>query len=181
MMSVKAFQDNKIGSTTVIIAVFSLLAKILGLVRDAVFSHQFGAGIMMDAYFAAFRIPDFIYNLLILGTFSVAFIPVFSEYLIKGKQEANRLASSIINVTLLMMLVLCGVALIFINPLVHAIAPGFTGEAFELTKLFTKIFLLSPLFLTLSSIISSMLNTYKRFALVAIAPVVYNLSIILGV
>lgn len=166
---------------TIIIAAFSLLAKILGLVRDAVFSHQFGAGIMIDAYFAAFRVPDFIYNLLILGTFSVAFIPVFSEYLLKDQRDANRLASSIINVTLLMMLVLIALAFILITPLTHAIAPGFRGESFELTRLFTKIFLLSPLILTLSSIVSSMLNTYKRFALVAIAPVVYNLSIIAGV
>jgi putative peptidoglycan lipid II flippase len=172
--------NNFIGKATIIIAVFSLLAKILGLVRDAVFSHQFGAGIMIDAYYAAFRVPDFIYNLLILGTFSVAFIPVFSEYLVEGKEKANELASSIINVTLLMMLTITAIAFIFINPLVHAIAPGFTGEPFELTKLFTKIFLLSPLFLTLSSIVSSMLNTYKRFALVSVAPVVYNLSIIVG-
>ena len=82
-MNVKTFPNNQIGMATIIIAAFSLLAKILGLVRDAVFSHQFGAGIMIDAYFAAFRVPDFIYNLLILGTFSVAFIPVFSEYLLK--------------------------------------------------------------------------------------------------
>jgi putative peptidoglycan lipid II flippase len=180
MMNSKTFRENKIGTTTVIIAVFSLLAKVLGLARDAVFSHQFGAGVMIDAYFAAFRIPDFIYNLLILGTFSVAFIPVFSEYLMKDEDEASTLASSIINVTLVMMLVLTALAFIFIDPLTRAIAPGFHGQAYDLTKLFTRIFLLSPLFLTMSSIVSSMLNTYKRFALVAVAPVVYNLSIIAG-
>ncbi len=179
-MKLKYLEDHKIGTATAIIAIFSLLSKVLGLVRDAVFSNQFGAGVTVDAYYAAFRIPDFIYNLLILGTFSVAFIPVFSEYLLKSREEANKLASSIINVTLVMMLALTGAAFIFINPLVHAIAPGFEGEAFEITKLFTKIFLLSPLLLTLSSIVSSMLNTYKRFALVSIAPVVYNLSIIVG-
>ncbi len=179
-MTLKVFTESKIGQATAIIAVFSLLSKVLGLVRDAVLSNQFGAGVTVDAYYAAFRIPDFIYNLLILGTFSVAFIPVFSEYLLKGREEANKLASSIINVTLIMMLLLTGAAFIFINPLVHAIAPGFQGEAFEITKLFTKIFLLSPLLLTLSSIVSSILNTYKRFALVSLAPVVYNLSIILG-
>jgi len=179
-MQVKHLKDNKIASAAVIIAVFSLVAKILGLARDAVFSHQFGAGNIIDSYFAAFRIPDFIYNLLILGTFSVAFIPVFSEYLLKDKDKGNKLASSIINVTLIMMLALTILAYIFINPLVKAIAPGFTGDKYEVTKLFTKIFLLSPLFLTLSSIFSSMLNTYRRFALVSMAPVVYNLSIILG-
>src|SRR3989344_1461929 len=143
-MNVKTFPNNQIGMATIIIAAFSLLAKILGLVRDAVFSHQFGAGTVIDAYFAAFRLPDFIYNLLILGTFSVAFIPVFSEYLLKDRKLADRLASSIINLTMLLVLGLTLLAYIFIDPVVHSIAPGFGVEAFELTKLFTKIFLLSP-------------------------------------
>jgi len=180
IMFTKNSNNSNFGRATLIIAVFSLLAKILGLVRDAVFSHQFGAGTVIDAYFAAFRVPDFIYNLLILGTFSVAFIPVFSEYLITDKQKADRLVSSITNVTLLMVLLLTVLAFIFINPLVSTIAPGFVGEAYELTKLFTMIFLISPLLLTLSSIVSSILNTYKKFTLVAIAPVIYNLSIIAG-
>ncbi|MGE5392596.1 MAG: murein biosynthesis integral membrane protein MurJ [Candidatus Saccharibacteria bacterium] len=172
---------NYIGRATVIIAVFSLLAKILGLARDAVFSYKFGTSPVIDAYFAAFRVPDFVFNLLVLGTFSVAFIPIFSEYLLKDRKAADRLASSIINVTLFMMLVLIATAFIFITPLTRAIAPGFTGQAFDLTRNFTKIFLLSPLFLTLSSIVSSMLNTHKRFAIVSLSPVIYNLSIILGV
>lgn len=166
---------------TVIIAVFSLLAKALGLVRDIVFSHEFGRSMVIDAYFAAFRIPDFIFNLLILGTFSVAFIPIFSEQLMKDKQSSSKIASSIINYTLSGILLLCLLGLIFINPLVKMIAPGFTGEVFNLTRTFTIIFLLSPIFLTLSSIVSSLLNVYKRFALVSLAPVVYNLSIIFGV
>jgi putative peptidoglycan lipid II flippase len=180
MNASKAYESH-IGRATVIIAVFSLLAKILGLARDAVFSNRFGTSTVIDAYFAAFRIPDFVFNLLILGTFSVAFIPVFSEWLMKDRKQAYKLVSSILNVTLLMMAVLSLLALIFINPLVKAIAPGFTGEAFELTKTFTKIFLLSPIFLSLSSITSSVLNTFKRFTLVAVAPVLYNLSIIFGV
>lgn len=172
---------NSLKKATVIIAVFSLLAKIVGLARDAVFSHQFGTGVIIDAYFAAFRIPDFIFNLLILGTFSVAFIPVYSEYLVKDKKNADKLGSSIINFTLVAILLLSVLALIFINQLVDLIAPGFTGEARELTKLFTRIFLLSPIFLTASSIVSSILNSHKKFALVSAAPVIYNLSIILGV
>lgn len=169
-----------VGKAAGIIAVFSLLSKILGLARDAVFSNKFGTDQVIDAYFAAFRIPDFVFNLLILGTFSVAFIPVFSEYLIKDKKKAHELASSIINSTVLIILVLTLLAYIFIDPLTSLIAPGFDGEVRELTKTFTKIFLLSPLFLTLSSILSSVLNSYKRFALVSAAPVIYNLSIIFG-
>lgn len=174
-------QNTYVRKAIVVIAVFSLLAKVLGLARDAVFSNRFGTSVVIDSYFAAFRLPDFIFNLLILGTFSVAFIPIFSQYLTKDKREANRLASSIINATLIGVLLLCLLSFIFIDPLVSIMAPGFKGEARELTKTFTMIFLLSPIFLTLSSIVSSMLNTYKKFALVSIAPVVYNLSIISGV
>ncbi len=181
MTQLAASKDNYgVKRATFIIAVFSVLAKILGLVRDAVFSNQFGTGTTMDAYFAAFRIPDFIFNLLILGTFSVAFIPVFSEYLLKDKRRAHELASSILNFTLVMIASLTLLAYLFLDPLVTLIAPGLTGEARELTRTFTQIFLLSPVFLTLSSIASSILNAEKKFALVSAAPVVYNLSIIGG-
>jgi putative peptidoglycan lipid II flippase len=172
---------NYIGRATLIIAVFSILSKILGLMRDALFSNRFGTSPVIDAYFAAFRIPDFVFNPLVLGTFSVAFIPVFSEYLIKDRKAADRLASSIINVTVIIMGSLSLIALIFINPLMTAIAPGFDGPQRELAKEFTRIFLLSPIFLTLSSVLSSMLNTMKRFTVVSLAPVIYNLSIIFGV
>jgi putative peptidoglycan lipid II flippase len=179
-MNVNSLKENKIGQATVIIAVFSLLAKALGFVRDAIFAHNFATSNVIGSYFAAFRVPDFVYNLLILGTFSVAFIPIYSEYLMKDRKAADKLVSSIINTTLLIMLVLSVLAFVFVDPLVSIIVPGFKGEAREMTKLLTKIFLLSPIFMTLSSIVSSMLNTHKKFAIVAIAPIAYNLSIIFG-
>jgi putative peptidoglycan lipid II flippase len=173
-------KTDSLQKATVMIAVFSLLAKLSGLARDAVFSNQFGTGGLIDAYFAAFRIPDFIFNLLFLGTVSVAFIPVFSGYLAKDKQGAYRLASGIINASVLVMAGMSLIALLFIDPLVHAIAPGFSGEAFELTKDFTKVLLFSPLLLSLSAILSSLLHSYKKFTIVAAVPVVYNLSIMFG-
>ncbi|MBX4188439.1 MAG: murein biosynthesis integral membrane protein MurJ, partial [Candidatus Doudnabacteria bacterium] len=173
-------ENYRVQKATLIIAVFAVLAKIVGLVRDAVFSNMFGTGEVMDAYFAAFRLPDFIFNLLVLGTFSVAFIPIFSEYLIKDKKQAYQVASGILNITLLMIGALTVLAYLFLDPLVSLIAPGLEGQTRELTRTFTQIFLLSPIFLTLSSIVSSILNTEKKFALVSAAPVVYNLSIILG-
>jgi len=172
--------DYGVKKATMIIAGFSVLAKIVGLARDALFSNMFGTGEIMDAYFAAFRLPDFIFNLLILGTFSVAFIPVFSEYLVRDRKRAYELASSILNFTLGMVAVLSVIGLLFLQPLVTLIAPGLEGETRELTVTFTRIFLLSPIFLTISSIVSSILNAEKRFALVSAAPVVYNLSIMFG-
>ena len=178
--NIETKKDYGVGQATLIIALFSVVAKILGLVRDAVFSNMFGTSATIDAYFAAFRLPDFIFNLLILGTFSVAFIPVFSDYLIKDRKKAYQLASSILNFTLLMIIVLTAGAYIFLDQLVTLIAPGLTGEIRELTKTFTAIFLLSPVFLTISSIVSSILNSDRKFALVAAAPLLYNISIIFG-
>lgn len=173
-------QNNSIRRATLVIAIFSVAAKIIGLARDAVFSNIFGTSEVIDAYFAAFRLPDFIFNLLILGTFSVAFIPVFSDYLIKDRKRAYELASSILNFTLAMILVLTVLGYIFLEPLVSLMAPGLSGATRDLTRTFTAIFLLSPVFLTLSSIVSSILNAEKKFALVAAAPLIYNLSIIFG-
>src|SRR3989344_1066216 len=162
---------SHIAKATLIIGVFSLLAKISGLARDAIFAHEFGTSKLVDAYTAAFRIPDFIFNLLILGTVSVAFIPIFSGVLISDKKHAYRFASSIVNVTFIAMLALSILALIFISPLTRLIVPGFDQEAFEIVKSFSKVFLLAMIFHSLSSVVSSILNTYKKFTLMSAAPV----------
>ncbi len=171
---------ESVKKATWIIALFTIVVKISGFAKDAVFANKFAIGNVMDAYVAAFRLPDFIFNLLILGTFSVAFIPVFSDYLIKDRKQAYSLASSILNVTLALILGLTLLAYIFLDPLLSLIAPGLSGETYEIAKTMTKIFLLSPVFMTLSSIVSSILNAEKKFALVASAPLFYNLSIIFG-
>lgn len=172
---------NEIRKATIIIGLFSLLAKISGLARDAILAHEFGTSTIIDAYAAAFRIPDFIFNLLILGTVSVAFIPIFSEVLSKDKEHAYRFASGILNVTLLAMAALSLLALLFIDPLLRLIAPGFGAETLQLTKSFTVMLLLSPIFHALSSVVSSILNAYRKFALMAAAPLLYNLGIIAGI
>lgn len=173
--------SNHLARATIIIAIFSLLAKILGLARNTVLTHTFGAGDSLDVYFAAFRIPDFLYNLLILGTLSAAFIPVFSGYLVHDKKNAWRLANSIFNFTLLAMAALSVIVAIFARPLVSLIVPGFGPEKQALTAQLTRIMMFSPLLFSLSSVFSSVLNSFKKFAAVAAAPLFYNLSVIFGV
>ena len=74
-------------SATLVIAGASLVSRILGMLRNRIFASMFGAGDEMDAYFAAFRIPDFLLNLLILGAFSAAFIPVFTDLISRKKKN----------------------------------------------------------------------------------------------
>lgn len=166
--------------STIVIAIFSVAAKITGLVKFIVLSNRFGAGRETDIYFAAFRVPDFIFNLLIAGTLSVAFIPVFVKYLTKDREEAFVVASSIFNITMLVMGSASIFGIIFSDQLVRFIAPGFDEAAMAETAALTRILMLSPLIFSLSSILTSILHSFQRFYLVAVGPIVYNLLIIFG-
>src|SRR3989338_605545 len=165
---------------TIIIALLAILAKLTGLVKFVVLSNRFGAGRETDIFFAAFRAPDFIFNLLIAGTLSVAFIPVFVQYLARDRQQAFVLASSIFNLTIIVMGATALVGVIFAGPLVSLIAPGFDELAKSETVAPTRVLMLSPLLFSLSSILTSILHSFQRFYLAAAGPIFYNLLIIFG-
>ncbi|MDP3995244.1 MAG: murein biosynthesis integral membrane protein MurJ [bacterium] len=165
----------------IIIAFFSLLSRVLGLFRDRLLFSTFGAGDTLDTYYAAFRLPDLIFNTLVLGALSAAFIPVFLEHWHKNKQEAWKIANSILNIILITLLVLGAAAFIYAPELISIIAPGFDLEKRIATAELTRIMLIGILFLGLSNITSSILNAFKRFTAFAVAPVMYNIGIILGI
>src|SRR5687767_8674225 len=126
-------QKHSIVRAAGLIAFFTLASRLVGLLRDRLFAAHFGPGEVLDAYYAAFRLPDLLFNLLILGTLSAAFIPVFTEYFVKDHEEANTVANTILNVSFLFMAVLCGVLYLFVPQLTHVLAPGFVGEQYENT------------------------------------------------
>ena len=171
-------------SAAVLVAVSSLLSRLLGLLRDRLFAEHFGAGPELDAYFAAYRIPDIIFNLLVLGTLTAAFLPVFSTYLSKGekgKKEAFEVAESLFFITTIL-LVLCAVILFIATPIiVPLIAPGFDANRMALMIIMSRIMLLQPILLGASSILGTILTSFNRFFAYAAAPVLYNLGIIFGV
>ena len=162
-----------------ILTVAALASRLLGWVRLLVIGSQFGASRELDAYFAAFRIPDAIFQLVIAGALSAALIPVFSGYRARGEEdEAWKLASSVIN---LVLIALAGFSLVMaiLAPLVVPfIAPGFDAPTTELTIRMTRVMLLSPVFIGMGAVVSGILNSYERFTVPAIAPLVYNLAII---
>ena len=163
-----------------LIGFFTLLSRLLGFYRDRLFGTYFGLGDIRDAYNAAFLIPDIIFNLLVLGTLSAAFVPVFTEYFSKDKEEATNVANTILNACFLVILALCGILILFVPQLVH-LAYDFTGEKYEHTVALTRILLLSPIIFTVSNVFSSMLYTWKRFLWTSLAPIMYNLGIIFGI
>ncbi|NQV00013.1 MAG: murein biosynthesis integral membrane protein MurJ [Parcubacteria group bacterium] len=165
-----------------ILGIASLLSRLLGLVRDRLFASTFGAGDMLDAYYAAFRIPDFVFNLLILGALSSAFVPVFIKYLSKDKKdEAWEIANSLLNILFLATVVVCGLLFVFMDYLVVLVAPGFDQEKKDLTIMLTRIMLISPILFGISNIFSCILNSFKSFFTYSLAPILYNLGIIFGV
>ena len=175
------YQPMGVGSATLVIALTSLLSRLLGVVRNRIFAAMFGAGNELDAYFAAFRIPDFLLNLLILGAFSAAFIPIFTDLISHKKtKRAFEIANSITNLILVAMLGVCVLGVIFAPLLMILIAPGFAGEKMQLTIALTRIMMLSPLVFGLSTIASGILNSYRKFFAYGLAPVMYNLGIIGG-
>lgn len=171
---------------TVVFAAFLLgasafLSRLLGFVRDRLLAGTFGAGPELDIYFAAFRIPDFVYNILIMGGLSAVFIPVFSEYFKKSEEEGWRLAGNVLNCFLVLLIVVCGILAVFTPLLIRFIAPGFGPEQKELAVSLTRIMFLSPMFLGLSSLFSGVLHYFNRFFAYSMAPILYNLSIIFGI
>ena len=164
---------------SLILAVTAVASRLLGWVRLVVIGSQFGASKELDAYFAAFLIPDAIFQLVVAGALFTALVPVFVSYRARDQEaEAWRVASSVVNI---LVLGLAGVALlmaIFAPVLVPIVAPGFDAPTTALTVRLTRIMLLSPIFIGLGAVVTGLLNTYDRWAVPAMAPLVYNLSII---
>lgn len=175
-------QANILSAATVIMAAVAM-SRLLGLLRDRLLAGTFFGGQewQLDVYFAAFRIPDMIFQLLVLGALSAAFIPVFSRYLEKKEDEAYYLSSSVINFLLIFFILLSILVFIFAGPLVRLIAPAFSPAEASLMVNLTRIMLLAQLFFCLSNFLTGMIQSHQRFLVPALSPVVYNLGIIFGI
>lgn len=177
----------KLNNTTtggaILIAFFSVFAKIVGLFRDRILAANFSGDKIdfLDVYYAAFKLPDLVFNTLVLGALASAFIPVFVKYLQKNKEEANQIANSLLNLLLVVISLLTVVFIIFAPWFTHLVVPGFSGEKFALTVSFTRVMFLAILFFTVSNVLSGILNSYKKFLSFSLGPIFYNLGIIFGI
>ncbi len=174
-------QTKSIGWAAVLIGISVLISRLLGLIRDRLLAGQFGAGESLDVYFAAFRIPDFVFGILIVGGITASFLPVFAEYFNKDREKAWQLTSNVLNSFLILLILTCGVLAIFTPQLIKIIAPGFNQANKALTVGLTRIMFLSPVLFGLSSIFSSILHYFNRFLAYSLAPILYNLGIIIGI
>ncbi len=164
-----------------IVAIAYVLSRVLGLLREMILARKFGTTPDMDAYVAAFRIPDLLFLVVMSGAFGAAFIPVFANFVDRNDQErASRLASSMLTWTGLGILVLSAIAFVLASPLTHLVAPGYDSYTHDLTVDLMRPLLLSPVFLGLAIACKGILEAQNQFAWPAFAPVLYNLAIIVA-
>jgi putative peptidoglycan lipid II flippase len=145
----------------------------------------FGATQTFDAFVAAFRLPDLFFNLVVIGALSASFIPFFTDKLVRGgknrEARAFAFATTVLNTVLLVISVLCAVYAVLAPLIVPLITPGFSPEAMRLTVTLSRIMALQPPLLAISFVFSGILNSYKKFLAYALAPIFYNVGIIVGI
>lgn len=166
------------GAAILMMTVFA--SKFLGLIRDRLIVHQFDTA-HAAIFFGAFALPDLIFQLLIFGALSVAFIPIFAEQLNeKGESGAFEFANNVLNMSFLLFGAVAMVAFIFVSNLNSLLVPGFSGEEKLLTDQLTRIILLGQLILVIGSFFVGIAQSFQRFIIPSLAPLFYNLGVVIG-
>ncbi len=172
---------HSLGRSATIVGSAFIVSRVLGLVREIILARQFGTSGEYDAYVSAFRVPDLLFLVVMAGAFGAAFIPVFGGFVTHGEREkASHLASAVISLSAVITVVLAIIAFIFADAIMaHLVAPGLTGDLHDIATKTMRILLLSPILLGLGIAAKGILEAQDQFTLPALAPVLYNLAIII--
>lgn len=174
-------EKSKVTRAAGVVGLATLASRLGGFVRDLVIAYFFGTGPAADAFIVAFRIPNLLRRLFAEGTLTIAFIPVFTELLIKkGKEEAVLVARSTYTILAMILLAFCALGIAFAPQVVRAVAPGFTpgGDTFGLAVTLTRWCLPYIFFISLVALAGGVLNSLGHFFAPAVAPLLMNLSVI---
>ena len=180
----RANKKLSIGWTAALLSSMSMIAMFLSLFRERLLIANFGvASVELDAYRAAFKVPDFMFIILVSGALSVTFIPVLNERLAKGnKKSAWDMSSSLVNFLASITLVTSVVIMALADPIVtYLLAPGLSPEGQELAIVMMRIIAINPFLFAISSVITSVQQAVGRFFFFALAPAIYSLGIIFGI
>lgn len=173
-----------IGNAAALLVVSSLLGQVLGFLRVKLVNSNFpafGNG-STDAFFAAFKIPDFFFFTIAAGALGVAFMPVLADHLYKHDRKGVwELSSSLLNLLALIMFVLGIIMFVFAGTLIHTMVPKLNPVQLHNATIIMRFIAFNPLLFTISGILVSVQQTFGRFFFYAIAPLIYNLSIIISI
>ncbi len=174
-------ENSSILSAAAVIMGASLASALLGLIRTRLLiTYFYNDTAILDVFWAAFRLPDMVFQIIIVGALSSAFIPVFSKHL-GNKYESSKLACSMINAIMLVMVLLTVLLLIYARPLSGLIAGGFDDAQLDLMANLTRIMAAAQLFFGFSSFLTGIIQSHQRFLIPALSPILYNLGIIIGI
>ncbi len=161
----------------------TVVSRLLGLVREQVFSHFFGAGAVVDSFYAAFRLPNLLREFFAEGALSAAYVPVFSQKIKdEGKQKAFLLTSMVLSVLLVILGAITVIGIIFAPQLVHVIAAGFAKSPgqLELTATLARIMFPFLVFVACAAAVMGTLNCFGKFGIPALAPAGFNIGLIIA-
>lgn len=176
-----ASKQTNIFSAAFFIILTTIFSQILGLLKYRLLVSFFGASSDLGVFFAAFRIPDFIFQVVIAGALSSSFIPIFSEYLGKEKKdEAFSFTSSLTTIGIIFFVIVSIFIVLFAYPLAHLLAPGFSPRELLLMSRLMIIIQLAQLFFILGTVVTAVLQSFQHFLIPGIASACYNLGIIIG-
>ncbi|MBW2204047.1 MAG: murein biosynthesis integral membrane protein MurJ, partial [Deltaproteobacteria bacterium] len=174
-------EKRNLGRAAGVVSFFTFQSRILGLVRDMVLAALFGSGMAADAFFVAFRIPNLLRRLFAEGSLTIAFIPVFTEYLtLKTKKDAFDLARVVLTTLSIILVITTLLGILFSPWIVRIQAFGFGGSGvkYDLTVLLTRITFPYIFFISIVAFFMGVLNSLRRFAAPAAAPIFLNVGII---
>jgi putative peptidoglycan lipid II flippase len=178
---VASSRSRRLAGAAAIVMGAYIASRFSGLLRDIAVSYRFGTGRELDAYLAANRIPDLIFQIAAGAAVASAFIPVYSTYLSKGdRQEQWKLVSILFTISVVGLLPIVLVVMVAAPWLMQLLVPNYPPEYQALAASLSRIVLLAPVFFTVGCFATSLLNAHGRFLLAALAPTSYNLGIILG-
>ena len=170
---------RKLTLAALVLSTSVLLSRLLGFVRDALIAYLLGAGTETDAYYAAFTLPDLMNYFLAGGTLSITFIPLYTRFIAKGRDEAgDRLVSVVLTNMGLLLTAMLVLGEVFAPELVAMLFPGFGATELARTTELTRIVMPAQLFFYVGGVLSAVLMARERFVAVAAVPLVYNFSII---
>jgi putative peptidoglycan lipid II flippase len=165
-----------------ILAFTALLSNLLGLLRDRLLAHSFGASRALDAYNAAFVVPNLLLNIFVAGALAAAFVPIFTELANKNeKEKLSEFVNSVLNSSLLIILITGLIVFAFAPQLSNFIVPGFDADSKALFIKLMRLLLLSPLIFAASNTFGNILVSEEKFFWYGISPVLYNIGIIGGI
>ncbi|HEX8923217.1 MAG TPA: lipid II flippase MurJ, partial [Patescibacteria group bacterium] len=176
-------KSDSILSASIVLALTFAISAILGYLRSRfLYAAFFKCCVLdLDAYNAAFRIPDLIFKLLVTGALSASFIPVFTSHLHRDEKEAYKMASTVINLLLIVFIAASLIVLVFARPLAGIIASGFTPSQLDLMANLTRLLLIAQIFFLVSNFLTGILQVHQIFLIPALSPILYNIFIIASI